>query len=202
MSSQDPSKDSEILATPPATEAILAAGEHWTRKLFPVAVAILLVALTVWSASVFAITIYKDYFRIPEEKVVPKVTGLEIKAAYDAIEKEGLTIQVHESRYDKRVPKRVVLTQNPPAGRKVRQGRTILVAVSLGPELMEVPKLEGQSLRTAKIALSNSKLRLGKITFVDPAYGEDEAVTKQNPGYGKKVQRGQEIHLTVRRAYR
>ena len=42
----------------------------------------------------------------------------------------------------------------------------------------------------------------GKITFVDPAYGEDEAVTKQNPGYGKKVQRGQEIHLTVRRAYR
>lgn len=202
MSSQDSLNDPEVLATPPATDAILAAGEHWTRKLFPVAIAVLLVGLTVWSASVFSLTIYKDYFRIPDEKKVPKVTGLEIKAAYDAIEQEGLNIQVQESRYDKRVPKRVVLSQNPPAGRKVREGRTVLVAVSLGPELMDVPKLEGQSLRSAKIALSNSKLRLGKTTFVDPVYGEDEAVTKQNPGYGKKVQRGQEVHLTVRRAYR
>ncbi len=202
MSSHDQNQETNVLATPPASEAILAAGEHWTRKLFPVALAILLIALTVWSASVFAITIYKDYFRIPEERKVPKVTGLEIKAAYEAIEKEGLTIQVHESRYDKKVPKRIVLTQNPPAGRKVRQGRTILLAVSLGPELMQVPKLEGESLRSAKIALSNAKLRLGKVTFVDAAYGEDEAVTKQNPGYGKQVQRGQEVHLTVRRAYR
>ena len=125
-----------------------------------------------------------------------------IKAAYEAVEKEGLKLQVHESRHDKKVPKRVVLTQNPPAGRKVREGRTVLVAVSLGPELMPVPKLEGESLRSAKIALSNAKLRLGKVTFVDPTYGEDEAVTKQNPGYGKQVQRGQEVHLTVRRAFR
>ena len=202
MSSNDQHNDPKVLATPPATEALLAAGDHWTRKLFPVAVAILLIALTVWSASVFAITIYKDYFRIPEEKKVPKVVGLEIKAAYDAIEKEGLKLQVYESRHDKRVPKRVVLHQTPPAGRKVRQGRTILVTVSLGPELMQVPKLEGESLRSAKIALSNAKLRLGKVTFADPVYGEDEAVVKQNPGYGKQVQRGQEVHLTVRRAYR
>lgn len=202
MSSQDQDRPTDVLATPPATEAILAAGEHWTRKLFPVAVAILLVALTVWSASVFSLTLYKDYFHIPEERKVPKVTGLEIKAAYEAIEGVGLKIQVQESRYDKRVPKRVVLSQNPPAGRMVREGRTILVAVSLGPELMEVPKLEGESLRSAKIALSNAKLRPGKITFADPVYGEDEAVIKQNPGYGKQVQRGQEVHLTVRRAYR
>jgi serine/threonine-protein kinase len=191
-----------VLDTPPATEALAAATTHWTRKLFPVAVALLLVALTVWSASVFALTIYRDYLRVPGEKQVPKVTGLEIKAAYEAIEKQGLKLQVHESRHDKKVPKRVVLTQNPGAGRKVREGRTILVAVSLGPELMAVPKLEGDSLRSAKIALSNAKLTLGKVTFEDAAYGEDESVIKQNPGQGKLVQRGQAVHLTVRRAYR
>jgi serine/threonine-protein kinase len=191
-----------VLETPPASEALVAAGTHWTRKLFPVFVALILVALTFWSAYVFALTIYRDYLRVPGEKQVPKVVGLEIRAAYEAIEKQGLKLQVYESRHDKKVPKRVVLSQNPGAGRKVREGRTILVAVSLGPELMEVPKLEGESLRSAKILLSNAKLRLGKVTFEDPAYGEDEAVTRQNPAPGKQVQRGQEIHLTVRRAYR
>lgn len=201
MSTKTP-EPSAILDTPPATEALVAAGTHWTRKLFPLGVALLLISLTFWSAYVFGATIYRDYLRVPGEKVVPKVGGLEIKAAYEAIEKEGLKLQVHESRHDKKVPKRVVLSQNPAAGRKVREGRTILVAVSLGPELMQVPKLEGESLRSAKIALSNAKLRLGKVAFEDAAYGEDEAVTKQNPAAGKQVQRGQLVHLTVRRAYR
>lgn len=202
MSQDNQEQDPLVLQTPPATEALAAATTHWTRKLFPVVVALMLIALTVWSASVFALTIYRDYLHVPGEKQVPKITGLEIKAAYEAVEKEGLKLQVHESRHDKKVPKRVVLTQNPPAGRKVREGRTVLVAVSLGPELMPVPKLEGESLRSAKIALSNAKLQLGKVTFEDPVYGEDEAVVKQNPSPGKQVQRGQLVHLTVRRAYR
>jgi serine/threonine-protein kinase len=194
--------ESPVLQTPPASEALASATSSGLRKLFPVAVALLLVALTLWSSWVFGWRIYRDYLYVPGEKKVPKVVGLEIKAAYEAIEKQGLKLQVHESRYDKKVPKRVVLSQNPAAGRNVREGRTILVAVSLGPELMEVPKLEGESLRSAKIALSNSKLMLGKVTFEDAAYGEDEAVVKQNPGPGKLVQRGQQVHLTVRRAYR
>lgn len=195
-------KEPSVLQTPPATEAIVAATNSWARRLFPVVVALFMMALTLWSGWVFGWTIYRDYLYVPGEKKVPKVTGLEIKAAYEAIEKQGLKLQVHESRHDKKVPKRVVLSQNPPAGRSVREGRTILVAVSLGPELMEVPKLEGSNLRAAKIALSNAKLQLGKVTFEDAAYGEDESVTKQNPGPGKLVQRGQSVHLTVRRAYR
>ena len=198
----DKSQEQDVFETPPASEALVSAGRSWTKTLFPLAVALILLAATAWAAGVFGVTIYRDYLRVPAEKTVPKITGLEIKAAYEAIESQGLKIQVHESRHDKKIPKRIVLTQNPGAGRKVREGRTVLVAVSLGPELMEVPKLEGESLRSAKIALSNGKLRLGKVTFKDPVYGEDEAVLEQNPGGGKQVQRGQEVHLVVRRAYR
>jgi hypothetical protein len=93
-----------VLETPPASEALVAAGTHWTRKLFPVFVALILVALTFWSAYVFALTIYRDYLRVPGEKQVPKVVGLEIRAAYEAIEKQGLKLQVYESRHDKKVP--------------------------------------------------------------------------------------------------
>ncbi len=202
MSEQPSSQNDDILETAPLTESLVAKGNSWAGKLFSVALAMILLSATIWSVSVFGLRIYDDYFLIPPEKDVPKVVGMEIKTAYDTIEKQGLKLQVHESRHDKKVAKRIVLSQNPPAGRKVREGRTVLVAVSLGPELMVVPKLEGESLRSAKIALSNSKLRLGKVSFVEPSYQEDEAVTKQNPGAGKEVQRGQEVHLTVRRAYR
>lgn len=192
----------KTLSTPPASEALTARGRGAVARFVTIGFILLLVGLTAWSVWVFGITLYRDYLVVPEEEVVPKVVGLEIRDAYETMEKLGLKLQVHESRHDKSVPRRVVLSQNPPAGRKVRLGRTIFVVVSLGPEFMNVPALEGQSLRSAKIALSNAKLRLGKVTFEEGTYGQDEAIVKQMPEAGKEVQRGQLVHLTVRRAYR
>lgn len=186
----------------PATEAVAGTLERWLKRLLPLTVALVLLAATFWSISIFGLTIYRDYLKVPEEVKVPEVTNLEIKEAYEAIEAAGLRLQVHENRYDKTVKKRVVLSQNPQGGKMVREGRTILVVVSLGPELMEVPKLTGESLRTAKIALSNAKLRVGEVTFQEAEYGLDEEVLKQNPEASKQVPRGERVHLTVRRGWR
>lgn len=196
------SEGTEVLETPSPVESLGGKSKSLVGKAFPLAIVLLMVGLTSWSVWVLGTTIYRDYLVVPDEMIVPNVVGLEIKAAYDKIEEQGLRLQIYESRHDKKAPKRVVLSQNPSAGRKVREGRTVLITVSLGPELMEVPKVEGESLRTAKITLSNSKLQLGKVTFEEGAYGEDEAVIKQNPEAGKQVQRGQLVHLVVRRAYR
>ena len=192
----------ETLAAAPASEQVSEAANRWTRSLFPLAFALLLLAATVWSITIFGLTIYRDYLRQPGEVMVPKVTGLEIKEAYEAVERAGLKLKVHESRFDKKVKKRTILEQNPGSGKKVREGRTILVVVSSGPELMKVPKLVGEDLRTAKIALSNSKLNVGEIVFVNAEYGQDEAIVSQNPSAGKQVLKGQVVKLTVRRAWR
>lgn len=186
----------------PVSENLARAGDAWLKSLLPFTLALILLSATVWSITVFGLTIYRDYLKVPKEVVVPEVKGKEIKAAYEAIEKMGLRLQVHENRFDKKVPKRIVLSQNPAGGKKVREGRTILVVVSLGPELMEVPKLTGETLRSAKINLSNAKLELGKVTFEEAVYGQDEEVTKQNPAAGKEVPRGERVHLTVRRGAR
>lgn len=199
MSEDRPQKP---LASTGAPQVIGSAGREWIQTLFPLALALLLVAATLWSAGLFGFTIYEDYLKVPDEVSVPDIKGQDIKEAYLAIEKQGLQLQVHESRYDKKVARRVILSQNPPAGRKVRKGRTVLVVVSLGPELMSVPDVVGGPLRAAQIELSNAKLRVGKVTFENAAYGEDEAVVVQNPSAGKQVLRGQEVHLTVRRGWR
>lgn len=193
--------DTEELKKAPAVESVAAMGETLVKRVLPLALALLLIAATIWSLKIFGMTIYHDYLRVPAEVEVPKVDGLEIKAAYEALEKAGLTVKVHEYRHDKKIKKRIVLSQDPVGGKMVRAGRTILIVVSLGPELMPVPKLTGESLRTAKIQLSNNKLRLGKVTFQDASYGQDEEVVKQNPAAGKDVPRGQEVHLTVRRGW-
>ena len=198
----DSSEQDVELKPSPLTESVAAGGQSVVKKLFPLLLALILLSATGLSISVFAMTIYNDYLKVPEEVKVPKVDGLEIKEAYDLIEKAGLNLQVHESRYDKTTPKRIVLSQDPAGGKMVRAGRTILVVVSLGPELMPVPKVTGESLRTAKISLSNSKLRLGKVTFEEASYGQDEEVVKQNPSAGKDVPRGERVHLTVRRGWR
>ena len=191
--------DTTELKKAPAVESVAAASAGVLKKALPLAMALLLIAATVWSLSIFGMTIYHDYLRVPEEVEVPKVAGLEIKEAYQVLEKSGLNVKVHEYRHDKKIKKRIVVSQDPAGGKMVREGRTILIVVSLGPELMPVPKLTGESLRTAKIQLSNNKLRLGKVTFEDAVYGQDEEVVKQNPSAGKEVPRGQEVHLTVRR---
>ena len=200
MSAQQTEKET-VLKPSPTTEQVAASGVSVLKRLAPLALALALISATVWSLSVFGLTIWKDYLEVPEEVTVPKATGLEIKQAYEKIEEAGLKLQLYESRYDKKVKKNIVLSQDPEGEKSVRKGRTILVVVSLGPELIGVPKLTGGSLRSAKIALSNSKLKLGKVTFQDAAYGQDEEVVEQNPSAGKDVPRGQEIHLTVRRGW-
>lgn len=197
----DMKTEDQVLKPAPVTEDIAGSGERWFKKLLPLALALLLVSATIWSINIFATTIYRDYLSVPSEVKVPDVSNMEIREAYEVIEKANLKLQVHESRYDKKIKKRTVLSQSPEGGKMVRSGRTILVVVSLGPELMEVPKVTGESLRTAKISLSNAKLRLGKVTFEDAAYGQDEEVVKQNPAAGKDVPRGQSVHLNVRRGW-
>ena len=194
-------EEGELPAAPP-TEAVAGTFGWILKKLMPMLVALILLSATIWSISIFGLTIYRDYLKVPDEVQVPDVTNMEIKEAYEAIESVGLRLQVHENRYDKVVKKRIVLDQNPEGGKMVREGRTILVVVSLGPELMSVPKLTGESLRTAKISLPNAKMRVGQVTFEEAQYGLDEEVVEQNPSSGEEVPRGEQVHLRVRRGWR
>ena len=194
--------EKKILKPTSVVEGVVSTTAPWLGKLATLFLTLVLLSAMIWSLYVFGVTLYKNYLEIPTEVKVPDITNMEIKEAYDMIEKAGLKIQVHESRFDKKIKKRVVLSQDPQGEKMVRSGRTILVVVSLGPELIKVPKLIGEPLRTAKIALSNKKLRLGDVEFQSASYGQDEGIVKQNPSAGKEVPRGQKVHFVVRRGWR
>ncbi|MBI3924075.1 MAG: PASTA domain-containing protein [Armatimonadetes bacterium] len=157
------------------------------------------IGVTAWFSYVFGFTIYESYFKIPEEVEVPVLTGSEVRRAYDNLEQLGLKLQVHESRHSKDVPREVILSQSPAPGRKVRKNRAILVVVSLGPELIEVPDLGGKTLREARIVLSNNRLRVGNVSFKEPMQGKPEQVINQRPAAGEMVRKGEAVNLQIQK---
>lgn len=163
------------------------------------AVLLFLLVTTISFATVFGISIYESYFRIPEEVEVPVITGKELAEANDILERVGLHLSIQESRHTNKHPDRHIISQDPAAGRKVRKDRHILAVVSLGPELVDVPELKGKTLREARILLSNSRLRLGKIVYKEEKVGEPEQILEQRPAGGEKVAKGRAVDLQVQK---
>ena len=65
-----------------------------------------------------------------------------------------------------RYPKDVVMSQQPPSGARVREGRQISLVVSSGVTIFPMPDLRFESLRNAGLDLNRFKLQLDKTTYV------------------------------------
>ncbi len=159
---------------------------------------VLAVGITLVFSLIYGWTIYESYFKLPEEVEVPVITGKTVEEANEMLAKLGLRLQVHESRYTGK-PEKEIISQNPAPKRKVREGNEILVVVSLGPELMEVPDLMGKSLREVEIELANNALKLGKVTWSKPDPEKPEEVLKQEPAPGKKVKKGTSVDVKMQK---
>ena len=164
-----------------------------------IAAIVFLVGLTVSFSTVFGLSVYQSYFQIPEEVEVPVISGKELAEANRILEKAGLRLAIQESRHTTKYADNVIISQNPQPGRKVRQKREILVVVSLGPELVDVPDLKGKTLREARMVLSNSHLRLGKVTYKEEKAGEPEQILEQKPAGGERCSKGETIDLQVQK---
>lgn len=155
--------------------------------------------VTVVFSGVFGLEVYESYFKIPEEVEVPVITGKDLSQANELLEHVGLRLAIRESRYSDKIKERAVISQDPTAGKMVRKNREIRAVISMGPELVDVPDLKGKSLREAKMVLSNSRLRLGKVTYKDEKPGEPEQVLIQKPGGGEKVTKGRTVDLEIQK---
>lgn len=157
----------------------------------------LMVGVTLVFSLVLGITIYRSYFAIPEEVEVPAIQGKEIREANEMLATLGLRLRIEESRHTSKIPERVVISQDPAPGRKVRKDREIMAVVSLGPEQISVPDLTGKSLREVKVLLSNAKLKLGKVTYTAKEPDKPEQVVNQKPAPGEAVKRATAVDVQV-----
>jgi serine/threonine-protein kinase len=125
----------------------------------------------------------------PTPRVVPKVEGLAVAAATEALAAEQLRLQVEAEEFNDTVPVGVVIRQSVPADSRVDRDSVVPVVVSKGPDLRVVPDLRGLTLDQATAQLAAVGLRRG------PVQGSGPVVQFTEPVAGSKHRPGTEVTL-------
>jgi len=121
---------------------------------------------------------------------VPEVTGRPVADATAILGAAHLQARA-ERVFDDNVPKGRAVGTEPGAGSSVTWGSTVVLRVSKGPDLVEVPRVVGLSKREATERLREAGL---KARFVLPV---GSRVVEQSPAPGEKAKRGSDVRLLL-----
>lgn len=146
----------------------------------------------------FVISAYftmKVLLKTQETVTCPDIVGKEINEAKRLVESKGL--QFHIVRYEKRndIPYNHITVQKPAANITTKKGRTVLVIVSDGPELVPVPQLTGQDINRLDEILKDKKIKIEKILYVPDEH--DGKILAQMPKPDETIPEGKGITIFV-----
>lgn len=116
----------------------------------------------------------------PRPRIVPNVGGLEREEAIAEITAQQLKVNVVED-YSNDVEEGLVAGSSPGSGAEVERDSTITITISLGPDLVAVPDVEGRGESAAESALEAAGFSVsnrygpssGRVFATDPAAGEE-----------------------------
>lgn len=164
-------------------------------KIFAISFIIALIVSTAVSGLFFFI--FVPYWEGRSKSVdVPKVTDLTLTEASSILTSRNLLVSVEEAE-DLSIPKGRVISQNPPAGSKVKKGDVVRLKVSSGMPTVEVPSLAGVSLKEAIELLNLKGLHLGKTKHQPSQSFPANFVISSSPPSGARVAKGSSVDLVV-----
>ncbi|MDR0956645.1 MAG: PASTA domain-containing protein [Endomicrobium sp.] len=131
------------------------------------------------------------------EVMTPNIVGKSIYNALEELSKEGFGMIKDGEEFNQYIPVGTILRQNPPAGMIVREGKVIKVVISQGGEIVYVPNLVGQTLRSADIALRYSTLVLGEVSRKFSVNVNKDIVISQDVLTGSKVDKDSVVNIVV-----
>ncbi len=142
---------------------------------------LLLVGALVATFFVFAAVGMRVALRAREVRV-PALANRSVTDANRLLTDLGLDLRVDDSpRVDPRVPAGHIVQQDPGPGQVARRHRSVRVWVSSGPRVTTVPRLVGETERTAQLRLDEQALTLGTVSHVEFAGIGDGFVVAQEP---------------------
>lgn len=113
---------------------------------------------------------------------VPVLVGLGLSSASATVSDLGLTLRVDEGRRaDPRVSAGRIAQQDPPAGTVARRGRSVRVWLSTGGRVTAVPKLVGETERTAQLRVQEDGLALAAVSEIRSNDLPADVVVAQDP---------------------
>ena len=142
----------------------------------------------VLAAAAFLSAVTAMRFAIQGREVdMPNLVGKSSADAQALLQTRGLQLKVVDRFYSD-LPANAVTRQSPPAGEHMKVSQDAHVVLSLGPQNVTIPALEGVSLRIARIQLLQSGLQLGEVTsYSVPEEMLADTVLQQNPPSGTRA---------------
>jgi beta-lactam-binding protein with PASTA domain len=132
---------------------------------------------------------------------VPDLVGKKTEEAISILEKQGFEVQIQDSVYTDTAARGVVLKQLPDPNAKVKINRTVFLTVNrVTLPMIDMPRLEGQSLNSALEILRRNHLFL-EDTIFKPSFEVGSVLEQQYKGTRiserTKVQWGSRITLVI-----
>lgn len=142
----------------------------------------------------------KIYTKHDESIAVPKIKGLHINAAIQALEDAGLEYQI-DSVYQMDAKPGLVIEQDPEQGFHVKSGRTIYLTIitQVAPEV-SFPNIKDKTLIEATAILKNHNLKIGDTSYVADIARDivlDAQFAGQSIRNGRMIPKGSRIDLIL-----
>jgi len=115
------------------------------------------------------------------EAAVPNFLGLAPAQAEQVALSNGLLLSREDRFYSSEIPVGHIVSQEPPAGIKVRRGWRVRIAESLGPQRVTIPNVIGDSERAAELNLQRRGLDVGSVSTISSADLPQDQIVAQSP---------------------
>jgi eukaryotic-like serine/threonine-protein kinase len=155
---------------------------RFRRKIESLGQTALLVFILASAAFLSAITAMRIAIH-GREVTMPNLIGKNVSEANTMLRSRGLVLRVADRAYSDS-PINVVVRQTPPAGLLMKVSQQAHVVLSLGQRQLEIPLLEGSSLRVARIELLRAGLQVGEVSSVPMPDKAADSVVLQTPRPG------------------
>lgn len=144
----------------------------------------------------FNLVIMPAFVRQNDEVRVPSVVGKDEVAAQNAVRNAKLILGESRRRNDPHPPG-IVIKQQPAANSAVKEGRAVILTVSLGEPGHKIPRLAGETLRNAELALGDEELEVGRIMRAPAAGTPTDMIVTTVPAAGAELPRGGKVDILI-----
>lgn len=141
----------------------------------------------------------KDVFSVPKRVSMPSFVGYSYDSIVNNVDLNQKYNFTPEYVVDTESSAGTVLAQDPAAGRSlmlVEEGINVVLSVSTGYIMIDVPDVSGKDYREASLLLQNAGFAVEVQNVTSPEYPKDEAVYT-SPSAGEKITAGSTVYLYV-----
>ncbi|MCG6892101.1 MAG: PASTA domain-containing protein [Desulfobacteraceae bacterium] len=128
---------------------------------------------------------------------VPHLVGQSVVQSLAVLSDMGLHLKLKTLEPSDTIPADHVSHQEPAAGSEIKKGREVWIVVSSGPSHIATPRLLGQSLDQANVALHGTGLCTGAVARIYTETHPARQIIAQTPEAGATVVRNRCIDLLV-----